>query len=63
MPQVGFKPMIPAFERAKRVLALDRAVTVIGFYEDFHNEISFIQTLKMKRIPLNLLVIRTKTNV
>jgi hypothetical protein len=30
MPRVGFKPTITVFERAKTVLALDRAATVIG---------------------------------
>jgi hypothetical protein len=30
MPWVGFEPTIPAFERAKTVHALERAVTVIG---------------------------------
>jgi hypothetical protein len=30
MPRVGFEPMIPTFERAKAVHALDRAVTVIA---------------------------------
>jgi hypothetical protein len=30
MPRVGFEPTIPAFERAKPVHALDRAVTVFG---------------------------------
>jgi hypothetical protein len=30
MPWVGFEPMIPAFERAKAVHDLDRAITVIG---------------------------------
>jgi hypothetical protein len=30
--EVGLEPMIPAFERAKRVHALDRAVTVIGMH-------------------------------
>jgi hypothetical protein len=30
MPWVGFEPTIPAFERAKTVHALDRAVIVIG---------------------------------
>jgi hypothetical protein len=30
MPQVGFEPTIPVFERAKTVHALDRAATVIG---------------------------------
>jgi NADH:ubiquinone oxidoreductase subunit K len=30
MPRVGFEPTIPVFERAEAVLALNRAVTVIG---------------------------------
>jgi hypothetical protein len=30
MPWVEFEPMIPAFERAKTVHALDRAATVRG---------------------------------
>jgi hypothetical protein len=30
MPQVGFEPTIPVFERAKIVYALDSAATVIG---------------------------------
>jgi hypothetical protein len=30
MPQVGFEPTIPVFERAKTVYALDRAATVVG---------------------------------
>jgi hypothetical protein len=30
MPRVEFEPMIPVFERAKIVHALDRAATVIG---------------------------------
>jgi hypothetical protein len=30
MPQVGFEPTIPVFERAKTVHALDRAAAVIG---------------------------------
>jgi hypothetical protein len=29
MPHVGIEPMIPVFERAKTVHALDRAATVI----------------------------------
>jgi hypothetical protein len=31
MPQAGFEPTIPVFERAKKVHALDRAVTVSGY--------------------------------
>jgi hypothetical protein len=30
MPQVGFEPTIPAFERAKTIHSLDRAATVTG---------------------------------
>jgi hypothetical protein len=30
MPRVGFEPMIPVFEQAKTVHALDCAATVIG---------------------------------
>jgi hypothetical protein len=30
MPQMGFEPPIPVFERAKTVHALDRAATVVG---------------------------------
>jgi hypothetical protein len=33
MPRVGFELMIPAFERAKTVHALDRASTVIGMLQ------------------------------
>jgi hypothetical protein len=29
MPRVGFEPTVPAFKRAKTVIALDRAATVI----------------------------------
>jgi hypothetical protein len=31
MPEVGFKPTIPVYERAKTVHALNSAATVIGF--------------------------------
>jgi hypothetical protein len=30
MPQVGFEPTIPVFERAKTVQSLDRAAIVVG---------------------------------
>jgi hypothetical protein len=33
MPQIGFEPTIPVFERAKTVHASDRAATVIGRYQ------------------------------
>jgi hypothetical protein len=35
MPQVRFKPKIPAFERAKMVHALDRVATVIGVVDSY----------------------------
>jgi hypothetical protein len=31
MPQVGFEPTIPVFERAKTVRAIDRATVVIDY--------------------------------
>jgi hypothetical protein len=37
MNQVGFQPTIPVLERAKTVLALDRAATVIGTGTTFRN--------------------------
>jgi hypothetical protein len=44
MPQVGFEPNIPAFERAKTVHALDCATTVIG-----QNIIRMIKSKKDER--------------
>jgi hypothetical protein len=35
MPQAGFEPTIPAFERAKTVHALERAATVTGGRLDY----------------------------
>jgi hypothetical protein len=34
MPQVGFEPTVPVFERAKIVHALDLAATVIGRFSE-----------------------------
>jgi hypothetical protein len=45
MPQVGFEPMIPVFERANTVHALDREATVIGKAMPTHNALS----IKLKR--------------
>jgi hypothetical protein len=39
MPWVGFALMIPVFDRAKTVHALDRAATLIGIQEDQEGEI------------------------
>jgi hypothetical protein len=36
MPQVGFEPTIPVFERAKKVHSLDRAATLIGIKHILH---------------------------
>jgi hypothetical protein len=35
MPEVGFEPTIPVFERAKTVHALDRVSTVIDTFESY----------------------------
>jgi hypothetical protein len=37
IPQVGFKPTIPVFERTKTVHALDRAFAMIGNKNPYHN--------------------------
>jgi hypothetical protein len=37
MPRVGFEPSVPVFGRAKRVHALDREASVIGFIYSFFN--------------------------
>jgi hypothetical protein len=48
MPQVGFKPTIPVFERAKSFLALDSAATVIGECVTYYGTIfqPYIETVK-----------------
>jgi hypothetical protein len=54
MPYVGFKPTIPASERAKTVHALDRAATVTGESPPF--------TPKIKIINLILYYLRAALN-
>jgi hypothetical protein len=49
---VGFEPTIPAFERAKRVNALDRAFTVIGDTENWSDYIPPQSEGKGKAIPV-----------
>jgi hypothetical protein len=49
MPQMGYEPMIPVFERVKTVHALDRAATVIGFDFLCNRE----ETLHLNRFELN----------
>jgi hypothetical protein len=44
MPRVGFEPTVPASERAKSVLALDRAASMIG------SEESRLLNLRLKKI-------------
>jgi hypothetical protein len=46
MPQVGFEPTIPVFERAKTVHALERAATVIGICSTYMPYICIMQTMK-----------------
>jgi hypothetical protein len=37
MPRVGYEPTIPVFERAKTLLDLECAATVIGEYTTIYN--------------------------
>jgi hypothetical protein len=50
MPQVGFEPTIPVFERAKTVHALDPADTVIGISRSY----PAIQLKELRRTAKNL---------
>jgi hypothetical protein len=50
MPQVGFEPKITAFELAKTVHALYRAVNVIGFFNVYHC-ISLEELLRITHTP------------
>jgi hypothetical protein len=47
MPRVGFEPMIPVFERAKTVRALDRTPTLIVVREVYVENISPRTTLQL----------------
>jgi hypothetical protein len=51
MPRVGFQPMIPEFERAETVHALDRAATVIGCLQ--HSAIKSDKLLNEQTIRFN----------
>jgi hypothetical protein len=51
MPQVGFKPTIPMFERAKTIHALEHAATVIGFESPY-----WIIIQNQNNVPLNIRV-------
>jgi hypothetical protein len=48
MAQMGFEIIIPVFERAKTVHALDRAATVIGKFRELFYEISNLTYLRSK---------------
>jgi hypothetical protein len=47
---MGFEPMIPVFERAKKFHALDRAAIVIGI----HNNRKHKLTVKNKTINVDI---------
>jgi hypothetical protein len=50
MLRVGSEPMIPVFERAKAVHALDRAATAIGAENNLHRQINQSQFLLMHSV-------------
>jgi hypothetical protein len=47
MPQVGFELMIPVFERAKIVHALDGAKTVIGKFLYSYSQYEYVELHKL----------------
>jgi hypothetical protein len=49
MPRVEFEPTTPAFERAKTVHALDRAVTVIGGKNSNRTKMRFRYEIRRRR--------------
>jgi hypothetical protein len=54
MPQVGFEPTIPVFERTNTVHALDRAASVIGILEKVQRNVLVLKV--PRQCPLVLLV-------
>lgn len=54
MPQVGFEPMIPLFERAKTFYVLDRAATVIDprIWKTMKREsrVSYLKTVRFAEV-------------
>jgi hypothetical protein len=57
-PRVGFESMIPAFERAKTVHALDRLATVIGIMDKstILNISAIISHVKIKNALLKVFI-------
>jgi hypothetical protein len=51
MPQVGFEPTIPVFERAKTIHTLDRAAAVIGLLRRSKNEFLWSMVEYLHRSP------------
>jgi hypothetical protein len=62
MPQVGFEPMIPVFEWAKAVNALDHMATVVGIicYTKKKRVVIFIMT-DSKQLLLLFIIFWCKT--
>jgi hypothetical protein len=57
MPQVGFEPTIPVFERAKTVHASDRAATVIGIvFLSSINRLGFVMETGCVSCEMGLIV-------
>jgi hypothetical protein len=63
MPWVGFEPMIQAFERAKAVHALDRAATVIGNWNHYVSENSYMSFYISKLCEGNLTLFRSSVEL
>jgi hypothetical protein len=58
MPQMGFEPTTPVFERAKTVHAPDRAATVIGSSENYCPE--YLKTYGSSMFALPIYFGKTK---
>jgi hypothetical protein len=54
MPQVGFEPTVPVFERAKTVHALDHAATVLGSYYRLQELIGDLSSFAFWKYPIRI---------
>jgi hypothetical protein len=62
MPQLGFEPTTPVFERSKTVHALDRAVTVIGTKECYWSKFTSFRKLHATNLRYFIWWCDTNTN-
>jgi hypothetical protein len=63
MPRAGFEPKNPAFERAKRVHALDRAATAIGISNNMFDKYVYPNLKYCLKLLLFLLISKVRPSM